>query len=118
MTPQTVARQVPLSMGFSRQEYWSELLFPTPGDLPIIGILPHLLCLLHWQVDSLPLRHVGNQEPKICSQNGNPRVTLQLGHFSVVIPPGLRPGVTLWAAGSSVKRQPTAASASTDRCCN
>ena len=34
----TVARQAPLSMDFSRQEYWSELLFPTPGDLPDSGI--------------------------------------------------------------------------------
>ena len=33
-TPWTVAHQVPLSMGFSRQEYWSGLPFPTPGDLP------------------------------------------------------------------------------------
>ena len=109
-TLRTVARQVPLSIGFSRQEYWSESLFPTPGDLPVLGILPPLLCLLHWQVDSLPLHHVGNQEPRTYSQNGNPRVTLHLGHFSVVTPPGLLPGVTLWAAGSSVKRQPTAAS--------
>ena len=30
----TIARQAPLSMGFSRQEYWSGLPFPTPGDLP------------------------------------------------------------------------------------
>ena len=34
MTPRTVARQAPLSMGFPRQEYWSELPFPSPGDLP------------------------------------------------------------------------------------
>ena len=33
VTPWTVARQAPLSMGFSRQEYWSRLAFPTPGDL-------------------------------------------------------------------------------------
>ena len=33
-TPWTVACEAPLSMGFSRQEYWSGLLFPTPGDLP------------------------------------------------------------------------------------
>jgi len=31
-------RQAPLSMGFSRQEYWSGLLFPSPGDLPDPGI--------------------------------------------------------------------------------
>ena len=37
-TPWTVARQVPLSMGFSRQEYWTGLPFPTPGDLPDPGI--------------------------------------------------------------------------------
>ena len=38
MTPWTVARQAPLSMGFPRQEYWSELPFPSPGDLPNSGI--------------------------------------------------------------------------------
>ena len=37
-TPQTVAYQPPLSMGFSRQEYWSGLPFPFPGDLPYPGI--------------------------------------------------------------------------------
>ena len=36
----TVARQVPLSMEFSRQEYWSGLPFPTPGDRPNPGIEP------------------------------------------------------------------------------
>ena len=35
---QTVACQAPLSMGFSRQEYWSGLPFPSPGDLPDSGI--------------------------------------------------------------------------------
>ena len=39
-TPWTVACQAPLSMGFSRQEHWSELLFPPPGDLPYPGIEP------------------------------------------------------------------------------
>ena len=38
VTPWTVACQVCLSMGFPRQEYWSELLFPIPGDLPDPGI--------------------------------------------------------------------------------
>ena len=37
-TPWTVAHQAPPSMGFSRQEYWSGLLFPSPGDLPDPGI--------------------------------------------------------------------------------
>ena len=41
----------PLSMGFSRQEYWSGLSCSPPGDLPNSGIKPtHLLHLLHWQV--------------------------------------------------------------------
>ena len=42
-------------MEFSKKEYWSGLPFPPPGDLPDPGIEPCLLCLLHWQVDSLPL---------------------------------------------------------------
>ena len=37
-TPWTAACQAPLSMGFSRQEYWSGLPFPSPGDLPDPGI--------------------------------------------------------------------------------
>ena len=39
-TPGTVARQAPLSMGFFRQEFWSGLPFPSPGDLPEPGIEP------------------------------------------------------------------------------
>ena len=39
-TPWTVSRQAPLSMGFSRQEYWSGLPFPSPGDVPDPGIEP------------------------------------------------------------------------------
>ena len=51
MTPWTVARQAPSSMGFSRQEYWSELPFPSSGDLPDPGIEPGSPAL---QADSLP----------------------------------------------------------------
>ena len=43
MTLWTVAHQAPLSMGFSRQEYWSELPFLLPGDLPYPGIKPESL---------------------------------------------------------------------------
>ena len=50
-TPWTVARQAPLSMGFSRQEYWSGLPFPSPGDLPDPGIEPWSPAL---QADNLP----------------------------------------------------------------
>ena len=51
VTPCTVAHQGPLSMKFSRQEYWSELPFPSPGYLPDPGIEPRSPAL---QVDSLP----------------------------------------------------------------
>ena len=40
VTPWTVARQAPLSIEFPRQEYWSELPFPSPGNLPHPGIGP------------------------------------------------------------------------------
>ena len=50
----TVACQAPLSMGFSRQEYWSGLPFPSPGDLPDTGIETVSSAS---QVDALPLSH-------------------------------------------------------------
>ena len=51
VTPWTAAHQPPVSMGFSRQEYWSGLPFPSPRDLPDPGIEPGSPAL---QVDSLP----------------------------------------------------------------
>ena len=48
VTPWTVAHQAPLSMEFSRQEYWSGLPCPPPGDLPDPGIKPRFPAL---QVD-------------------------------------------------------------------
>ena len=56
VTPWTTARQAPLSMRFSTQEYWSGLPFPPPGDLLYPGIKP---VSLPWLVDSLPLHHFG-----------------------------------------------------------
>ena len=50
VTPWTVAHQAPLSIGFSRQEYWSGFPFPSPGDLPNPGIEPMSPAL---QADSL-----------------------------------------------------------------
>ena len=50
----TVARQVPLSMGLSRQEYWSGLPFPLPEDLPNPGIEPTSLMPPIWQTGSSP----------------------------------------------------------------
>ena len=51
MTVWTVAHQAPLSVGFPRQECWSGLPFPSPGDLPDPGIEPRPPAL---QADSLP----------------------------------------------------------------
>ena len=59
VTPWTVARQAPLSMGFSRQEYWNGLLFPPLAVLPKAGIEPKSHAL---QVDSLQSEPPGNQE--------------------------------------------------------
>ena len=53
---QCVACQAALSMAFSRQEYWSGLPCPPPGDLPDPGI-ESTSHLLHWQAASLPLSH-------------------------------------------------------------
>ena len=54
----TATCQAPLSMEFSRQEYWSELSFPTPGDLSDLGSNPSLLLFLHWQADFLTVHHL------------------------------------------------------------
>ena len=53
LRPVTIARQASLSLGFSRQEYWSGLPLCTPGDLSDPGITR----LLHWLADSSPLHH-------------------------------------------------------------
>ena len=58
-TPQTVAHRAPLSVGFSRQEYFSGLPSPPPGDLPDPVIEPSALVSPALQVDSLPLHHLG-----------------------------------------------------------
>ena len=54
--PMAVAHQAPPSMGFSRQEYWSGLPFPSPGDLPNSGIKPGSPAL---QADSSPSDSLG-----------------------------------------------------------
>ena len=67
-TPWTVAHQDPLSMGFSRQDYWSGVPLPSLKNTGVgcyfllLGIFPMQgsnLSLQHWQADSLPLSHVG-----------------------------------------------------------
>ena len=63
--PWIVAYQIPASMGFSRQEYWSGLAFPSPGDLPDPGIEPRSPAL--W-ADTFPSEPPGKSiGPKILS---------------------------------------------------
>ena len=57
MTPWTVAYQPPLSIAFSRQEYWSGLPFPSPRDLPNPGIEPGSPA---FQADALTSEHQGS----------------------------------------------------------
>ena len=57
--PWAAAYQAPLSMEFSRREYWSGLPFPPQGIFPTQGSNPHPL---HGQANSLPLSHLGSQD--------------------------------------------------------
>ena len=67
VTPQTVACQAPPSMGFSRQEYWNGLPFPSPGDLPDPGIEPMSPVL---QADALTSEPPGKPIFKTDNQQG------------------------------------------------
>ena len=65
--PWTVVYQASLSMGFSRQGYWSGLPFPSPGDLPDPGIEPRSPAL---QADALPSEPPGKQGEKTVLRMG------------------------------------------------
>ena len=84
-TTWTVACQASLSMGFSRQEYWGGLPFPSPGDLPHPGIEPRSPAL---QVDSLPAEPPG--KPK---NTGVGSLSLLQGIFPTQ---GSNPGLPHW----------------------
>ena len=83
VSPRTAAHQASLCMGFSRQEYWSGMPCPLPGDLPDPGIKPASLAL---QVSSLPLRHqqsptglfIPPSQPWIPSWDKMPPLTLRV----------------------------------------
>ena len=64
-TPWTVAYQAPPSMEFSRQEYWSGVTFPSPGDLPNSGIEPGYPTL---QADALTSEPPGKPKQITCIQ--------------------------------------------------
>ena len=81
--PWTISRQASLSMGFSRQEYWSELPFPSPGDLPDPGIKSGSPAL---QADSLPPEPPGKSfsfSKKICVKNAHLIRIVVLIHVNV-----------------------------------
>ena len=79
--PWTIARQAPLSMGFSRQEQWSGLPCPPPGNLPNPAIKPTSPVSPALQVDSLPLSHWGSPPLPIqlpCSCYKHMYITLRI----------------------------------------
>ena len=86
-TPWTVAYQAPPSMGFSRQEYWSGLPFPSPGDLPNPGIEPRSSAL-QAEVDVfLELSCFFDDPTAVCSlisdSSAFPKSSLNIWNFSV-----------------------------------
>ena len=74
VTPWPGANQASLSLALSRQEYWSRLLVPTPGDLPDPGIEPSSLALAG---RFLPVHHLGNL-PEMFNLNLIMRTILQV----------------------------------------
>ena len=69
--PWTVAHQAPPSMGYSRQEYWSGLPFPSPGDLPDPQIKPRSPSLQEHSLSSEPQGNVSIKETAKRPELGN-----------------------------------------------
>ena len=82
-SPWTVAHQDSLSMGCSTKRYWSGLSCPPPGDLPDLGItvIPGLLCVLSWQMGSIPPESPGSTLLQIYS-TGNALQACLISHPS------------------------------------
>ena len=89
VTPWTVARQAPLFLGFSRQEYWSGLPYSPPGDLPDLGIKPGPPAL---QADSLPPEPPGKPRFYV----NKPQKTISLK--KIISPTSLSPVLWLFTA--------------------
>ena len=90
-TPWTVARQAPLSMGFSRHEYWSGLPCPPPKDLPDPGIEPGDLPnpgigSPTLQLDFLPLSHRGSPNETVCNLKNKINSSVNLCDSTVIFP--------------------------------
>ena len=99
-----VARQAPLSMGFSRQEKWSGLLFPSPGDLPDPGTEP----------GSPPLQ----ADPLLLSPLGSPRILewVAMSSSRNLLNPGIEPGPPTLQADSLPAEPLRYLSRKTQRC--
>ena len=83
-TPWIIACQAPLSVGFSRQEYWRGLPFPSPVIFPIQGSNLCLPYCLHCQADSLPLSHLGSLSLRL-NPNFNTRTSLMVRWITVCL---------------------------------
>ena len=84
-TPWTVAHQAPLSMGFSRQEYWSGLPCPPPVDLSDPGIEPASPASPSLQADSLPLSHWRSPELNTVLSNTSQNLVVFFRWFSLKV---------------------------------
>ena len=82
----TVAHQALLFMGFSREEYWSGLPCPSPGDLPDPGIEPASSAAPPLKVDSLPLSRWGNPSVTIFSKQSKVQDTVILSNTYLFYP--------------------------------
>ena len=96
-TPWTVAHQSHLSMEFSRQDYWSGLLSPSPGDLPNPGIEPRSPAL---QADSLPSGPLGKPKCKEGSVERGSSWLLLIKHWPPIYSSPHLPGTELQPAGT------------------
>ena len=98
VTPWTAARQAPLSMGLSRQQYWSGLPCAAPGDLPNPGIESVSFICLYWQAGSLPLVASRRSNPAAFALAHRPAATLNTSGKQQ--PQGLCAGCSLCLTGS------------------
>ena len=96
VTPWTAAHQAPLSMGFSRQEYWRGLPCPPPGDLPNPGIELEFPASSALQVHSLPVSHQGSLHTLSCISS-NPTLVYSLQKKKREVE-----SIPFWASGSEI----------------
>ena len=103
VTPWTVGNLVPLYMEFSRQEYWSGLLFPTPGDLPDAGIKPMSLTFPTLEGRFFTIARPGklNSLMKSLETESSDRTGLRCSVVSLQMIPSFPGIISLWAPSIS-----------------